>query len=153
MDLSDANLQIVLRLGAAVLVGGLVGLDRELHRKVVGLRTSALVTLAAAMAVLALYGLGQPGEMDVNAVSRIVQGVLTGVGFLGAGVIMRDTSGHVTGLTTATMIWVSAALGVLCGLGRWTILLTALVLVLIVLVLGRRVDRLVQRFTAPTPPD
>ena len=78
---------------------------------------------------------------DANAISRIIQGTLTGIGFLGAGVIMRDAAGHVSGLTTAATIWVCAAIGLLCGLGYWSLIALSAVLVLAVLVFGHTVER------------
>jgi putative Mg2+ transporter-C (MgtC) family protein len=78
--------------------------------------------------------------IDPNAIGRIVQGILTGVGFLGAGVILHDREGHVTGLTTAATIWICAALGIVCGLGYWPILAIALVLALFVLTVGKMIE-------------
>jgi putative Mg2+ transporter-C (MgtC) family protein len=80
MDIID----IVVRLGAAVVVGGALGLDRDLHGKPTGVRTLSLVALGAALAVMAVAR-----NADINAISRVIQGILTGIGFLGAGVIMR----------------------------------------------------------------
>jgi len=98
----SGNEETALRLGAALLVGALFGLNRELHGKPAGLRTHALVTLGAATATaLILRTVDGHFITDANAVSRVVQGILTGVGFLGAGVILRDPAGHVTGVTTA----------------------------------------------------
>jgi putative Mg2+ transporter-C (MgtC) family protein len=85
--------------------------------------------------------------IDPNAIGRIVQGILTGIGFLGAGVILHDEKHHVTGLTTAATIWVCAALGIVCGLGYWPILGIALVLTLLVLTVGKMIERwAVRRF-------
>jgi putative Mg2+ transporter-C (MgtC) family protein len=147
--------QIVLRLGAALLLGSILGLNREWHGKAAGLRTHALVCLGAAVAtLLALGPLNHPA--DPNAVSRVVQGLLTGVGFLGAGVILRDPMGHVTGLTTAATIWICAVLGIVCGLGYWTLLGTAVVITLLLLVFGRSIERLAEKLFhrhATQPPD
>src|SRR5882672_3895764 len=89
--------QVWLRLVIAVLIGGVFGLNRELHGKAAGLRTHALVTLGAAIAaMMALPPHQGGGSSDPNALGRIIQGILTGVGFLGAGVILRDPAGHVT---------------------------------------------------------
>jgi putative Mg2+ transporter-C (MgtC) family protein len=98
----SGNGEIAVRLGAALILGSALGLNRELHGKPAGLRTHGLVSLGAAVAVI--VSLGFPGDsksIDPNAVSRVLQGILTGIGFLGAGVILRDPNGHVTGLTTA----------------------------------------------------
>jgi putative Mg2+ transporter-C (MgtC) family protein len=97
---------ILLRLGAALLIGGVVGLNRELHHKPTGLRTLSLVGLGSALAVLAL---AQDPQADT---SRVIQGVITAVGFIGAGVILHPATGgdQVHGLTTAATIWVTAAM-------------------------------------------
>jgi putative Mg2+ transporter-C (MgtC) family protein len=149
------NEQTVLRLGAALLLGAVLGLNRELHGKAAGLRTHALVCLGAAIAtLLALGPLNRP--TDPNAVSRVVQGILTGVGFLGAGVILRDPMGHVTGLTTAATIWICAVLGIVCGLGYWWLLGIATVITVLVLLFGRPIERLAEKLFhrhATQPPD
>src|SRR5262245_41630525 len=128
---------ILLRLGAAMLIGGVVGLNRELHHKPTGLRTLSLVSLGSALAVLAV---AQDPQADI---SRVIQGVITGVGFIGAGVILHRPSRHkeVRGLTTAATIWVTAALGVLCGIGAWSLLAVAVPLILVVLVFGGPVEK------------
>lgn len=89
--------EIILRLGSAVFIGALLGVNRELRGKPAGLRTNALVALGAALTTLASIGISLGAEAgqaaDANAVSRAVQGIITGVGFIGAGVIIRDNSG------------------------------------------------------------
>jgi len=82
---------------------------------------------------------------DQNVTGRVVQGILTGVGFLGAGVILRDPAGHVTGLTTAATVWMCAVLGIVCGLGYWGILEIAVILTTLLLLLGRPLERLAER--------
>jgi putative Mg2+ transporter-C (MgtC) family protein len=153
----SGNGEIALRLGAALILGSAIGLNRELHGKPAGLRTHGLVSLGAAVA--AVVSLGFPGEskmLDPNAISRVLQGVLTGVGFLGAGVILRDPNGHVTGLTTAATIWICAVFGVVCGLGYWGVLGITILLTVIVLAFGRPVEHLAERFfkrKVAAPPD
>ncbi len=153
----SGNEETALRLGAALVVGALFGLNRELHGKPAGLRTHALVSLgAAAAAVLILRAPDGHLTADANALSRVIQGILTGVGFLGAGVILRDPAGHVTGLTTAATIWVCAVLGLICGLGYWVVLGVAVALTAIILLLGRPLERLAERLFhrhASNPPD
>jgi putative Mg2+ transporter-C (MgtC) family protein len=142
-----------LRLGAALVLGAGVGLNRELHGKPAGLRTHALVSLAAAVA--ALVSLQSAAGANVE-VGRVVQGILTGVGFIGAGVILRDPQGHVTGLTTAATLWLCAVLGMVCGLGHWAILGVALALASLVLVFGRWVESVAEglfKRRGPQPPD
>ena len=153
----SGNGEIGVRLGAALILGSALGLNRDLHGKPAGLRTHALVSLGAAVA--AIVSLGIPGEtksMDANAISRVLQGILTGIGFLGAGVILRDPNGHVTGLTTAATIWICAALGVACGLGHWPVVGIAIGLTAIVLVFGKPVEHLAERLVKrkrSKPPD
>ncbi|AWN55274.1 MgtC/SapB family protein [Methylobacterium sp. 17Sr1-1] len=132
--------EICLRLGAAVLAGGLVGINREMHSKPVGVRTLGLVALGAALVTLA--GSGFSGdETDANA-SRAIQGTITGIGFLGAGVIVkREGGGRVHGLTTAAAIWVTAALGIVCGLGAYRPLALGTGFLLATLMLGGVIDR------------
>jgi putative Mg2+ transporter-C (MgtC) family protein len=142
----SGNEEIAVRLAVAVVIGSALGLNRELHGKPAGLRTHGLVSLGAALATMAaLRSPDQSLVADPNAIGRIVQGILTGIGFLGAGVILRDPSGHVTGLTTAATIWICAALGIVCGLGYWAILAVALGLTLLVLFFGRPVERFAER--------
>ena len=128
-------LDIILRLGAAILVGSVIGLNRELHHKPTGMRTLGLVALGSALAVLAV---AQDPQADV---SRVIQGVITGVGFLGAGVILhRPTGSKVHGLTTAAIIWITASLGVLCGLAAWRILAIAVFLILFLFIAGGPIE-------------
>ena len=153
----SGNEETALRLGAALLVGALFGLNRELHGKPAGLRTHALVTLGAATATALVVRMADGHFMtDANAISRVVQGILTGVGFLGAGVILRDPAGHVTGLTTAATIWMCAVLGIVCGLGYWVILGVTVGLTTITLLLGRPLERLAEKLFhrhSSSPPD
>ena len=129
-------LDITLRLGAAMLIGCMIGANREIRHKSVGVRTLGLVGLGSALAVLAVAK-----DPDADA-SRVIQGVITGVGFLGAGVILHGpTSMQVQGLTTATTIWITASLGVLCGLAVWKILAIAFVLTFLLLIAGIPIER------------
>ena len=129
-------MDIILRLGGAMLVGCAIGLNRELHHKPTGMRTLGLVALGSALAVL---GVAQDLEGDV---SRVIQGVITGIGFLGAGVILhRPTGGKVHGLTTAATIWVTASLGILCGLAAWRTVAIAAVLMLVLLSVGGPIEK------------
>lgn len=140
-------LELVLRLSAAVLVGGAIGLNRDMHRKPAGVRTHALVSLGAALIVLVALPPADAGfPQHPDALSRVVQGVLTGIGFLGAGVILHAPEQHrISGLTTAATIWVTALLGVACGLGAWKPLGLAFLLGALVLGLGGRLERAFRR--------
>ena len=127
-----------LSLLAALLAGGLIGLNRDMHGKPTGVRLHAMVALGAAALVL----VGR-ADADGAAASRIIQGIVGGIGFLGAGVIMRggNDARRIQHLTTAASIWVTAALGVACGAGDWTIAALAAASILIVLVAGFYVDK------------
>jgi putative Mg2+ transporter-C (MgtC) family protein len=133
-------LDIILRLGAAMLIGSMIGLNRELHHKSTGVRTLGLVALGSALAVLAVAK-----DPDADA-SRVIQGVITGIGFLGAGVILHGPTGvQVQGLTTAATIWITASLGVLCGLAAWRILAIAVVLTVFLLIAGGPLEKWLDR--------
>jgi putative Mg2+ transporter-C (MgtC) family protein len=132
--------EIILRLGVAALAGGTIGLNRDLHGKPVGVRTLALVSLASATIVALTDPLGSGGFTDAG--SRVVQGVLTGVGFLGAGVIFRaERHFRVRGLTSAACVFLTACIGVMCGAGHWRLVTVALVITFTVLLLGGKVER------------
>ncbi len=128
---SIGYLDVFLRLGAAVLAGAVIGFDREVRKKAAGLRTMALVSLGSAVFVLAAAT-----AADTDSSSRVIQGVITGVGFLGAGSIIRGrTEESVRGLTTAASIWLAAAVGVACGLAFWPLAAVSCCFGLTVLVL------------------
>ena len=133
MDIFD----IAIRLGAALVVGGALGLNRDLHGKPTGIRTLALVGLGSAVAVMAVSD-----SHDVSAVSRVIQGILTGIGFLGAGVIIRNNEGRqIHGLTTAACAWLTACIGVTCGAGEWRIVLVSVFLAFLVLIVGGPLEK------------
>jgi len=113
-DLAETT-RLVLRLGLAALLGGALGYERAAKGKAAGVRTHMLVSLGAALFVLAPHMSG--AEQD--ALSRVIQGIAAGVGFLGAGTIIKGNSVHeVHGLTTAAGIWLTAAIGIAVGMGR-----------------------------------
>jgi putative Mg2+ transporter-C (MgtC) family protein len=131
-DLPDVEqtTRLVVRLLLSAVLGGLLGLERELHGKAAGVRTHMLVSLGAALFVL----VPQQAGMDSGDLSRVIQGVVAGVGFLCAGTILKIGDGHATagddhvkGLTTAAGLWLTAAIGIASGLGReMTAVLTTL---------------------------
>jgi len=129
--------QVLLRLIVAVLLGGLVGIQRQRARKPAGLRTHILVCLGSSVVVVACSGMG----MTLDGQSRVIQGVLTGVGFIGAGSILKLSQEHeIKGLTTAAGLWITAAIGIACGVGAIGIALIATLLALIVLALVKAVE-------------
>jgi putative Mg2+ transporter-C (MgtC) family protein len=135
---------LIARLGTAVLIGCVIGINREVQGKPTGVRTLGLVALGAALAVMASTDFVDNSQ-NGNA-SRAIQGVITGIGFLGAGVILKDrSSGHVQGLTTAASIWVTACLGIVCGLGAWKVVLVSAVLMIALLTGGGLIDHEIHR--------
>jgi putative Mg2+ transporter-C (MgtC) family protein len=135
--------EIIGRLGLATLLGAAVGANREWEGKPAGLRTHALVALGGAL--FTIVGLLLATD-DPSATSRILQGITAGVGFIGAGVIMRRPEAHdIQGLTTAAGIWALSAVGVAVGAGMWRTSLAAVGLTLIVLVLGEKIDEWIHR--------
>ena len=123
-------IRIILRMLVAGLLGGLLGFEREQTRKAAGLRTHILVALGSALFVLAPLEAGMPA----SDVSRIVQGVAAGIGFIGAGAILKLTDQQqIRGLTTAASIWTTAAVGMAAGLGRFALALLAALLALVTL--------------------
>jgi putative Mg2+ transporter-C (MgtC) family protein len=123
-------LRIGVRLLTAIFVGGCIGLQREVTHHAAGLRTHILVALGSAMFVIA----GSQSGMTSGDVSRIIQGIVTGIGFLGGGAILKLTTEHeIRGLTTAAGIWMTAAASVAAGLGRIITSLIALLFTMVVL--------------------
>src|SRR5438105_12010570 len=146
--------EVVLRLGAATVLGAAIGLNRDLRGKPTGVRTLGLVSLGAALIVIAIVEGGPGPHGTVDAVSRAVQGIITGIGFLGAGVIIRDTQGqHIHGLTTAACIWLTAGIGLACGIGAWRTLLIAVALLVLLLALGGPFERAIHRRFGGKPDD
>ena len=128
-DIAQAT-RIVVRLGMAGLLGGLLGWEREHAGKAAGVRTHMLVAMGAALFVL----VAQQAGISPADNSRVLQGIIAGVGFLGAGTILKgDAESQVKGLTTAAGIWLTAAIGVAAGLGREMTAVLSTVLALAVL--------------------
>lgn len=133
-DITDEQevARIVLRLSMAALLGAVLGFEREHKGKSAGVRTHMLVSMGAALFVLAPSMAGA----EEDALSRVIQGIVAGIGFLGAGTILKgngkDTS-HVKGLTTAAGLWMTAAIGTAAGMGREATALISTVLALLVL--------------------
>jgi putative Mg2+ transporter-C (MgtC) family protein len=122
---------VILKLVLALVLGTLVGIEREIRKKPAGIRTHALVVFGSALftiIALEMFSLEQP-----DAVSRVLQGIVVGIGFLGAGVIFQAQA-SVKGLTTAAEIWTLAGIGILAGLGAFSIAISATLLVLVILV-------------------
>ncbi len=133
-----------LRLVVATVVGMAVGLNRELHGKPIGMRTLGLVSLGAALVSVVTVNhpliAGHPDALS-RVIQGIIQGVMAGIGFIGAGAILRrKDDNEVHNLTTAATVWVTAALGIACALAEWAIVLTGTVLALLLLTVMRFVE-------------
>jgi putative Mg2+ transporter-C (MgtC) family protein len=135
--------EILSRLLAATLLGTILGIDRDLHKKPAGLRVLAMVSLGSALIVVCcVASLAADEQKATEGALRVVQGIIGGIGFLGAGVILRsERANEVHGLTTAAAIWVAAGLGVGCGLGQWKTAAIGLTIALLVLWIGRPIER------------
>lgn len=107
---------ISLRLGIALVVGAVIGLERETKSKPAGLRTNMLVSFGSALMVLVPIEIGA-AQQSLDILGRVISGVISGVGFIGGGTILRESK--VRGLTSAAAIWISAALGITVGCGLW----------------------------------
>jgi putative Mg2+ transporter-C (MgtC) family protein len=143
-EFSDVNdveqiTRILTRLLLAAMLGGVLGYERERRGKSAGIRTHMLVAIGAALFVL----VPQQAGMVIADQSRVIQGIVTGIGFLGAGAIIKHRSEEdVKGLTTAAGVWLTGAIGIACGLGRESTAILSTLLALIVLAM---VPRLVDR--------
>jgi putative Mg2+ transporter-C (MgtC) family protein len=138
---------ILLRLGVAIVLGSLVGIEREIHEHSAGMRTIALVTLGCALfTIVSAYGfLDLLGTLHVTLdPTRIASYIVAGIGFLGAGTIFMSREGErIKGLTTAATIWVMAAIGIACGAGLLVEAIVTSALVMVVLVVFRYVEELI----------
>ena len=131
--------ELIKRLLLAVVIGGLVGLEREMRRKPAGLRTNILIGLGCAVFTIISMSIS-PSNPD-----RIAANIVTGVGFLGAGAIMREQSGSVHGITTAATAWMNAALGTAAGAGQYTLAIIGGAITLAVLAILGPIEALIER--------
>ena len=142
-------LDIIFRLGAAALAGIVIGINRDMADKPIGMRTLGLVSLGAAVVSLAtiqFHDLSTQPDALSRVVQGIVQGIMGGISFIGAGVILRDARARtVEGLTTAATVWITAAFGIACALAAWRVLLVATVLALVLLFATSWTDDFVRR--------
>lgn len=123
--MSIGNLDVCLRLCIAFLCGLLIGLERQLNNRIAGIHTNVLVSVGSCLFIFVGYGLG-----EINSPSRIAAQVVTGIGFIGSGIIVKDIN-NIKGLNTAATIWCTAAIGCLCGCGFWLTGICASVLIAI----------------------
>ena len=128
---------VLLRVFAAVLLGAIVGIERERSGKPAGLRTHMLVSLGTAVVVIACQDAG----MSLDGLSRVIQGIVTGIGFIGAGTILKlNEQREIQGLTTAAGLWMTAAIGVAVGLGILGLAVIGTVVTVLILVLEHFLD-------------
>ncbi|ESJ19472.1 MULTISPECIES: MgtC/SapB family protein [unclassified Cupriavidus] len=134
-DIEEAT-RVVVRLGMAMLLGAMIGYEREAAGKAAGLRTHMLVALGSAMFVLVPLQAGVP----LADMSRVLQGIASGIGFLGAGAIIKlNSEESIKGLTTAASIWMVSAIGVAAGMGREATALLATIFTLVILEILQRI--------------
>jgi putative Mg2+ transporter-C (MgtC) family protein len=145
MEQWDLYFNITIRLALALLVGTILGLNRWLHHKSAGIRTHSLVAIGSATAIMLISDFVKD---DAQAVSRVLQGLITGLGFLGAGVIIRERSSQkIHGLTTAASLWSCALIGAAFGGGQFVLGSLALATILLTLVIGGPLEQLVSKLT------
>ena len=136
LDLDIAD--VAMRLASAALAGVVIGINRDLAQKPIGMRTLGLVSLGAAtvtVAAIQVQGMAENADAMSRVVQGVIQGVMAGISFIGAGVILRDPQARtVDGLTTAASVWVTAALGIACGLGMWAVVAIGATIALILLI-------------------
>ena len=134
-----SNSELIVKLALSLLVGGVIGIERELRSKSAGFRTVILICVGANLFTIMSILIGTPGNPD-----RIASNVVTGIGFLGAGVIFRSNN-RVNGITTAASIWVAASLGVAIGYGYYMAAIMGCILVMAVLAVFATMDRVLDR--------
>lgn len=150
MSLSSFDMDMVLRLIMAAFLGSLVGLEREIHGRPAGFRTHLLVAMGSALFVVVSQefyrqfgNFSGQGPIGVDP-GRVAAQVVTGIGFLGAGAIIRDR-GAIRGLTTAACLWITAAIGVACGVGMIAVAMLSTVLALASLLSLKIVERTIRK--------
>jgi len=137
-------IQVLIKLGLSIFLGGAIGLEREFGHKPAGLRTNILICLGSTM-MMSLSGVMLEGKGAGSADSlRIAAGVITGMGFIGAGAVIR-ASGHVHGLTTASTLWAVTGLGLVIGAGYYLIAVSFAAIVVVTLILFRKIEQVLPR--------
>lgn len=139
MELDDHTKDMLLRLCVSLAIGFVIGAEREYRNKSAGLRTIILICLGSTLFTMISFETSHPSE-----VGRIASNIVTGIGFLGAGAIMRDGL-SVSGLTTASAIWVAAALGMAVGVGEFRLSIFATLFVMTVLIVFNYLQRIFDR--------
>ena len=147
MTFPTSDLELIQRLLLAAALGAVLGIERELRQKSAGLRTNILIAVGSALFTLMSIEMAEASGTDPT---RIAAQIVTGIGFLGAGAIMRTDVG-VQGLTTAATVWVNAAVGVAVGGGEYHLAVIATSVTVAVLLLLVPIERLIDRFAARNP--
>jgi putative Mg2+ transporter-C (MgtC) family protein len=138
------------RLLLAAFLGAVIGAERELRQRAAGFRTNTLIALGSAAFTLVSIHMA---DVDGGDPTRIPAQIVTGIGFLGGGAILRAGTGDIRGLTTAATVWVNAAIGMACGAGFYSLAITSTLVTLFVLTVFLRVENhLVKRSRAEEPP-
>ena len=132
---------LLAKLILSIIIGGVIGMEREIRSKSAGFRTIILICLGATLFTIFSQVLGHPSNMD-----RIASNIVTGIGFLGAGVIFRSNT-RVNGITTAAAIWLSAALGMGIGCDYYTVSIEGCALVMAILAIFSLMDRVLDRMS------
>lgn len=138
--LEKIDFQTFVPLVVAVILGGLIGLEREIHRKPAGLRTNILICMGAATFML----IAEKMTSDPSSIARLTAGIVTGVGFIGGGAVLRDQA-NIYGVTTAATIWVVTSIGIACGMRLYAISIAATILSLLVLTVLSPLDKKIHK--------
>ncbi len=138
--LEKIDVQSIFPMLVAMVLGALIGIERELHSKPAGLRTNALICMGAAAFMVIAQRIGLGGD----AISRMTAGIVTGVGFIGGGAVLRDRA-NISGVTTAATIWVVTSIGITCGMRLYDMAVSITILSLIVLAVFGPLDRKIRR--------
>ena len=144
--LEKVDIQSIFPMVVAMILGALIGIEREVHSKPAGLRTNALICMGAAAFMLIAQRIG----LGNDAVSRMTAGIVTGVGFIGGGAVLRDRT-NISGVTTAATIWVVTSIGIACGMRLYDMAVSITVLSLIVLAVFGPLDRKIRKTKDPEP--
>ncbi len=138
MELIDFDVEILIRMLVSFVVGAVIGFEREYHSKAAGLRTMIMICLGSTLFTLVSL------KLDPDSTDRVASNIITGIGFLGAGVIFKDGL-TISGITTATTIWISAALGMAIGAGEYFIAMAGSVIVIMVLSALQPITRRIEK--------
>jgi len=150
-DIADAPqfTRFVVRLVLAVILGAAIGYERERRRRAAGLRTHMLIALGVASVVIAAEQAG----LEPSDLSRVLQGILAGIGFLGAGAILKQgETEHIKGLTTAASVWATSAIAIAAALGRAATAVIATIIALVILAVLAPLERRMRTKTPDEPP-